>query len=95
MRALVLLKITSLETRGAYRLLKELSSVVESYLVYGRYDAAAILQADNLEEMRRTLFSEIQPLPGVIDILPCIIADDETAFLEPKLESSAVRKITS
>ncbi|MFZ5821670.1 MAG: Lrp/AsnC ligand binding domain-containing protein [Chloroflexota bacterium] len=92
MKALVLIKITSLGTREAYRLLKELDSVVESYLVYGRYDAALILQAGDLEGIRQVIFSDIQPIPGVIDILPCIIAEGEAAPVENGLRSQAMRQ---
>ena len=77
MKALVLIKFTSLETRDAYRVLKELKSVVESYMVYGRFDAVAIIQGNNLEDIRRVILSEIQPILGVIETLPCIIVEDE------------------
>lgn len=77
MKALVLIKFTSLETRDAYRLLKSLKPVVESYVLYGRYDAAAVIQANNLEEIRHIILSDIQPIPGVIDTLPCLIVEDD------------------
>jgi DNA-binding Lrp family transcriptional regulator len=77
MKAIVLIKFTSLENREAYRLLKSLKSVIESYIVYGRYDAVAIIQATNLEEIRSIIFAEIQPIPGVVETMPCLIAEDE------------------
>jgi len=83
MKAIVLIKFTSLETREAYRHLKHLRSVVESYMVYGRYDAVAIIQANNLEEIRRILFTDIQPIPGVVETMPCLIAEDEVLSPAP------------
>lgn len=77
MKAIVLIKITSLETRDAYKQLKRLKTVIESYMVYGRYDAVVILQAQNLEEIRRIIFSEIQPIPGVIETMPCLIVEED------------------
>jgi DNA-binding Lrp family transcriptional regulator len=77
MKAIVLIKFTSLENREAYRLLKNLKSVIETYIIYGRYDAVAIIQATNLEEIRRIIFAEIQPIPGVVETMPCLIAEDE------------------
>jgi DNA-binding Lrp family transcriptional regulator len=76
MKAIVLVKFTSLETRDAYRHLKCLESVVDSYMVYGRYDAVAFIQAKNLEEIRKILFSDIQPIPGVIETMPCLIVEE-------------------
>jgi DNA-binding Lrp family transcriptional regulator len=77
MKAIVLIKFTSLENREAYRHLKCLKSVIETYIVYGRYDAVAIIQANNLEEIRRIIFAEIQRIPGVVETMPCLIAEDE------------------
>jgi DNA-binding Lrp family transcriptional regulator len=77
MKAIVLVKFTSLETRDGYRKLKHLKSVIESYMVYGRFDAVAIIQANTLEGVRHILLSEIQPIPGVIETMPCLILEDE------------------
>lgn len=78
MKAIVLVKFTSLETRDGYSHLKRLASVIESYMVYGRYDAVAFIQADTLEDVRHILLSEIQPIPGVIETMPCLILEDES-----------------
>lgn len=78
MKAIVLVKFTSLETRDGYRHLKHLDPVIESYMVYGRYDAVAIIQGNTLEAIRHTILSEIQPIPGVIETMPCLILEDES-----------------
>lgn len=80
MKAVVLLKITSLDIQETYRKLKELKPVTGSCMMFGRYDALAVLQADGIDEIRHILVSQIQPLPGVIETLPCIIVDDESQF---------------
>ena len=77
MKAIVLVKFTSLETRDAYRRLKCLKPVTETFMAYGRFDAVAFIEADSLEEIRRILLSEIQPIPGVIETLPCLIVEDQ------------------
>lgn len=77
MKAIILLKLTSIESREAYHRLTQLASVKESFVVYGRYDAVVIIQAENLEEIRHIILSEIQTIPGVIDTLPCLIVEDE------------------
>jgi len=78
MKAIVLVKFTSLETRDGYRHLKRLAPVIESFMVYGRYDAVAIIQADSLEGIRHIILSEIQSIPGVIETMPCLILEDES-----------------
>lgn len=90
MKALILVKFASLETRDAYRQLKNLEPVIESYMVYGRFDAVAIIQAENLDGIRRIIFSDIQPIPGVIETMPCLIVEDESLTSEqsgsPKIQ---------
>lgn len=78
MKAIVLIKFTSLNVLEGYRQLKRLASVTEAYMVYGRYDAVAMIQADTLEQVRQIILSEIQPIPGVIETMPCLILEDET-----------------
>lgn len=81
MKALVLLKFASLDSRTAYLQLRGLKGVTDSFMVYGRYDAVLLIQANHLEEIHDIVLTEIQPVPGVIEILPCIIVDQHTPSL--------------
>lgn len=80
MKAIILVKFTSLETREAYHHLKRLKPVFESYMVYGRFDAVAFIQANNLEEIRHILLTQIQSIPGIVETMPCLIVEDENSF---------------
>lgn len=84
MKALVLVKFTSLETKDAYRHLRTLKPVIETHLLYGRYDAVAIIQAGNLDEIKQIIFSDIQPISGVVETMPCLIVEDEVLGTESK-----------
>jgi DNA-binding Lrp family transcriptional regulator len=77
MKALILIKFASLESGDAFSQLCHQKSVIDSFMVYGRYDAVLILQGENLQEIHDTILSKIQPVPGVIEILPCIIVDHD------------------
>lgn len=79
MKALILVKFASLATRDAFHLLKNTPAVTGASMVYGRYDAFAYIQAENLDEIRSIILSEIQPIPGVVETLPCIIVEEEHA----------------
>lgn len=92
MKAIVLVKFTSLETKDGYHQLKRLKPVIESYMVYGRFDAVAIIEADTLEDIRHTILSEIHAIPGVIETLPCLILEDECQA-EPRQPTRPVRPI--
>jgi nitrate reductase NapAB chaperone NapD len=75
MKALILIKFASLDSRTAYLQLRNLKGVTDSFMVYGRYDAVLLIQANHLEDIHDIVLTEIQPVPGVIEILPCIIVD--------------------
>lgn len=86
MKALVLIKFASLEGRDAYYRLCRLEAVSDSFMMYGRYDAVLILHGRNLEDIHDVILSQIQPVPGVIEILPCIIVEhDHEAPAEQKV----------
>ena len=82
MKALVLIKFAYLESRDAYHQLCRLKPVTESYMVYGRYDAVLMLQGKSIEEIHDILLSDVQPVTGVIEVLPCIIEENEAVITE-------------
>ena len=77
MKALILVKFASLEGRDAYDRLGHLKAVTDAHLLYGRYDAVLTLHGKDLEEVHDIILREIQPVPGVIEILPCIVVEHE------------------
>jgi DNA-binding Lrp family transcriptional regulator len=77
MKALILIKLASLESRDAYYQLRRLKGVTDSFMIYGRYDAVLILHGKDLEEVHDIIMTEIQPVPGVVEILPCIIVEHD------------------
>lgn len=87
MKALVLIKLASLESREAYHQISTLKAVTDSYMLYGRYDAAFTLQGKDLEEIHDILLVQIQPVPGVIEILPCILVENEDPLPGQKMHS--------
>ena len=84
MKALALIKFASLDSRDAYHQLCRLKAVTESHMVYGRYDAVLMLHGKSIEEIHDILLSEVQPVPGVIEVLPCIIVEDGASAEEKK-----------
>ena len=87
MKALILIKFASLESRDAYYQLCRLKAVTDSHMMYGRYDAVLILQGRDLAEVHDIILTQIQPVSGVIEILPCIIVEhDSDPSVGAKLE---------
>ena len=76
MKAIVLLKITSGEMDEAFYQLKKLNIVTECCKPFGRYDAAAMTQAESLEELWQIVSCQIGGICGVIETFPCLIQED-------------------
>lgn len=87
MKALVLIKLVSHESREAYHQISRLKAVTDSYMLYGRYDAAFTLQGKDLEEIHDIILVQIQPVLGVIEILPCILVENEDPLPGQKTQS--------
>ncbi len=84
MKAIVLLKITSGKVDEVYNTLKTLKAVLESCMPFGRYDAAAVIQAENLEELWQIISSQIKPIDGIVGTFPCLIEEDKSLENPPE-----------
>lgn len=87
MKALVLIKFASTESREAYHQISRLNSISDASMLYGRYDAVFTLQGRDLAQIHDIILSEIQPVAGVIEILPCILVENETPGANLKIPS--------
>jgi hypothetical protein len=59
-------------------------TVLECCTSFGRYDEAAVIQAESLEELWQIITSQIRPICGVLDIFPCLIEDGRSLKNPPK-----------
>jgi hypothetical protein len=58
--------------------------------MYGRYDAVLILQGKDLAEVHDIILMQIQPISGVIEILPCISVEhdaDTPVHAKPQIQT--------
>ncbi len=78
MKAIVLLKITSGKAGEVCNILKQLNTILESCIPFGRYDAAVLIQAESLEEMWQLISCQINAIPGVVEAFPCLIQNDKS-----------------
>lgn len=64
LEACVLLKTVPLQTEGVLRQVKALGGVRKAFVVYGRYDLVAFVQAEAYPQLRQ-LTGEINSMAGV------------------------------
>ena len=75
MKAYVLITIRTGEIRDVMRQLKKVESVKEVNMTFGPYDAVAIIQAQDVNDLGHILAGEIQPIPGITQTLTCLALD--------------------
>ena len=75
MKSIVLLKIRSGQANEVHNRLGQMQTVLECCTSFGRYDEAAIIQAESLEELRQIITSQIRSISGIVDIFPCLIEE--------------------
>ena len=75
MKAYVLINIRTGELRDVVRQLKRIEQVREASMTFGPYDAVAIVEASDVNDLGRILASAIQPIPGVEETLTCLAVE--------------------
>jgi DNA-binding Lrp family transcriptional regulator len=75
MKAYVLISIRTGEVREVVRQLKKIEQVKEANMTFGPYDAVAIVESKDVNDLGRTLATVIQPIPGILETLTCLAVE--------------------
>ena len=75
MKAYVLINIRPGELRDVIRQLKKITGVVDANMTFGPYDAVAVIEANDINQIGRMISGEIQPIPGVLQTLTCLAVE--------------------
>jgi DNA-binding Lrp family transcriptional regulator len=75
MKAYVLISIRPGEVRDVVRQLKKIEQVKEANMTFGPYDAVAIVESKDINDLGRTLATLIQPIPGILETLTCLAVE--------------------
>jgi DNA-binding Lrp family transcriptional regulator len=55
--------------------LKKIEQVKEANMTFGPYDAVAIVESKDVNDLGRTLATLIQPIPGILETLTCLAVE--------------------
>ena len=75
MKAYVLITIRTGEIRDVMRQLTKVHSVKQANMTFGPYDAVAVIEASDINDLGHILAGEIQPIPGITQTLTCLAVD--------------------
>lgn len=77
MKAFVLIKIRTGEVELVLRDLYRIHAVSDAYMTFGPHDAIAMVEAENLKQIGQIVYSEIQPIPGVLQTLTLLAIESQ------------------
>ncbi|HLA97224.1 MAG TPA: Lrp/AsnC ligand binding domain-containing protein [Anaerolineales bacterium] len=75
MKAYVLINVRTGSIAEVVRNLRRLEGVSEADMTFGPYDAIAIIQADDVNRLGHLIATQLQPIPGILDTLTCLVVE--------------------
>jgi DNA-binding Lrp family transcriptional regulator len=75
MKAYVLINIRPGDLRDVIRQLKKVQGVLDANMTFGPYDAVAVIEASDINQLGKMISGEIQPIPGVTQTLTCLAVE--------------------
>ena len=76
MNAYVLMKIRPGTIPEAVQNLRRVKGVKEASMTFGPYDIVAIVEGQSISALGNLIATEIQPIPGVLETLTCLVVDE-------------------
>jgi len=75
MKAFVLINIRTGEIYDVVHQLQKISQVKEVNMTFGPYDAVAVVESKDIDDLGKILAGAIQPIPGVEETLTCLAVE--------------------
>lgn len=75
MKAYVLIHVRPGSVPEVVRNLRRLKGILEASMTFGPYDVVAVVQVHDFNALGPLIASEIQPIPGVLDTLTCLVVE--------------------
>jgi len=55
--------------------LREITGVKQANMTFGTYDVISVIEAEDVHEIGRMIATKIQPIPGILDTLTCLVIE--------------------
>lgn len=76
MNAYVLIRIRPGTIPEAINNMRRLKGIKQASMTFGPYDVVAVVEAKNVSELGELIAKEIQPIPGVLETITCLVVDE-------------------
>jgi DNA-binding Lrp family transcriptional regulator len=75
MKAYIMIHVRPGSVPEVLKNLRRLEGIQEANMTFGPYDVVAVFQAVDVNQMGKQVASNVQPIPGVIDTLTCLVIE--------------------
>jgi DNA-binding Lrp family transcriptional regulator len=75
MKAYIMIHVRPGSVPEVLRNLRRLEGIQEANMTFGPYDVVAVLEAADVNHLGKMVASNVQPIPGVIDTLTCLVVE--------------------
>ena len=75
MKAFVLINIRTGEVYDVIHQLQKIAQVKDVNMTFGPYDAVAVVESKDIDDLGKILAGSIQPIPGVEETLTCLAVE--------------------
>ena len=76
MKAYILITVHIGQIEQVVEHLRHVEGVIEAHMAFGPYDAVAAVEAEDIKALGKIMATKIQPIPGVLDTLTCLVVDN-------------------
>ncbi len=76
MKAYILITIHAGQIEQVVEYLRRVDGVIDANMAFGPYDAVAVVEAEDIKALGKIMATKIQPIPGVLDTLTCLVVGD-------------------
>ncbi len=75
MKAYVLIHVRTGSISEVIHNMVRVPGVAEANMTFGPYDIVATVKVDDIDKLGHLIASELQPIPGVLDTLTCLVVE--------------------
>jgi DNA-binding Lrp family transcriptional regulator len=75
MKAYIMIHVRPGSVPEVVRTLRRLDGILQANMTFGPYDVVAETSASDVNHLGKLVASSIQPIPGVIDTLTCLVVE--------------------
>ncbi len=75
MKAYILINVHMGAVNEVVKNLRRLDGIIEANMTFGPYDVIAKAETPDVKTLGRLIASEIQPIPGILETLTCMVVE--------------------